>query len=259
VAIRCADCLDVLPVECDAVVTDPPYGAGYATRPICGKGKKQSNHAPQAWDDAPADVLGLLALAECVVIWGGNYYGLPPTRGWLSWFKPDAPPSMASLELCWTSRDMNARQISHSIAATNGERVGHPTQKPVRVMVWCMEQARVPEGALVLDPFAGSGSTGVACIRTGRRFVGIERDAGHFATMRQRLENELRQGLLPLTHNTALCVKTDSKAIADQYALWQERERIRKAAEAVHKAEHCRPRGIGTSSTVVGAPSPATS
>lgn len=199
VTIIHADCRDVLPVECDAVVTDPPYGIGFAAQPT--KWQRRAGMQPEDWDDAPADVCGLLDLAPIAVIWGGNYYGLPPTRGWLSWFKPDAPPSMASLELAWTNRDMNARQISHSISATNAERVGHPTQKPVRVMQWCMDQTGVPEGALVLDPFAGSGSTGVACHRTGRRFVGIERDAGHFATMRKRLENELRQGLLPLTHN----------------------------------------------------------
>ena len=197
VSIINADCRAVLPLACDAVVTDPPYG-------IYACGGKWGHKADLQWDKEAADVLHLLDLAECVVIWGGNYFPLPPSRGWLSWFKPDRVPSAADVELCWTSRDMNARQISHSIAATNRERVGHPTQKPVRVMQWCMEQARVPEGGLVLDPFAGSGSTGVACIRTGRRFIGIERDPAHFATMRARLENELRQGLLPLTFNMVL-------------------------------------------------------
>jgi len=201
VTIIHGDCRDVLPVACDAVVTDPPYGIGFAAKPTTGGRKRGQGR--ERWDDEPADVRGLLALAGCVVIWGGNYYGLPPTRGWLSWFKPDAPPSMASLELCWTSRDMNARQISHSIAATNGERVGHPTQKPVRVMTWCMEQARVPEGALVLDPFAGSGSTGVACIRTGRRFIGIEKSAEYFQIAKDRLIRELAQGLLPLYQGKA--------------------------------------------------------
>jgi site-specific DNA-methyltransferase (adenine-specific)/modification methylase len=194
VTIINADCRDMLPVKCDAVVTDPPYG-------IYDRGGKWGHKAELQWDKEAADVLHLLDLAECVVIWGGNYFPLPPSRGWLSWFKPDRVPSAADVELCWTSRDMNARQISHSIAATNGERVGHPTQKPVRVMVWCMEQTSVPTGAIVLDPFAGSGSTGIACIRTGRKFIGIERDSGHFATMRKRLEKELEQGLLPLTYN----------------------------------------------------------
>jgi DNA modification methylase len=77
----------------------------------------------------------------------------------------------------------------------------HPAQKPVELLKWCMDQARVPEGATVLDPYMGSGTTGVACIRTGRKFIGIEIDAGHFATARKRLENELRQGMLPLEQN----------------------------------------------------------
>jgi DNA modification methylase len=97
----------------------------------------------------------------------------------------------------------------HSISATNGERVGHPTQKPVRLMQWCMDQARIPEGATVLDPFMGSGTTAVACHRTGRKFIGIEKDARYFEIARKRLENELRQGLLPLTHNKALCETED--------------------------------------------------
>jgi DNA modification methylase len=70
-------------------------------------------------------------------------------------------------------------------------------------MQWCMDQASVQEGATVLDPFMGSGSTGVACIRTGRKFIGVEKDARYFELARQRLENELRQGLLPMTYNNA--------------------------------------------------------
>ena len=74
----------------------------------------------------------------------------------------------------------------------------HPTQKPVVVMTWCMEQAKVPEGATVLDPYMGSGTTAIACIRTGRRFIGIEIDPVHFATAVKRVRAELAQGVLPL-------------------------------------------------------------
>jgi site-specific DNA-methyltransferase (adenine-specific)/modification methylase len=190
-----ADCLAVLPLleagSVDAVVTDPPYGIGFAAQPT--KWQRRAGQQPEAWDNEPADVRGLLPLAGCVVIWGGNYYSLPPTRGWLSWFKPDAPPSMASLELAWTSRDMNARQIQHSISATNGERIGHPTQKPIRVMQWCMEQVGVPVGATVIDPFMGSATTGVACIRTGRRFIGIELDEGYYRIACDRIRREWEQ------------------------------------------------------------------
>lgn len=72
----------------------------------------------------------------------------------------------------------------------------HPTQKPVPLMAWCMERAKVPEGATVLDPYMGSGSTGIACLRTGRNFVGIEKDPKHFATALARLEREINQGVL---------------------------------------------------------------
>jgi site-specific DNA-methyltransferase (adenine-specific) len=138
--------------------------------------------------------MALPSLAPIVVIWGGNYYALPPRRGWLLWQKPDRPPSMADAEMAWISRDMNTRIFPWSIAATNAERVGHPTQKPVRVMSWCMEQAKVPEGATVFDPFTGSGSTAIACIRTGRPFIGVERDPDHFNTAVERIRRELAQG-----------------------------------------------------------------
>lgn len=81
------------------------------------------------------------------------------------------------------------------------EPIIHPTQKPVELMAWCMEQAKVPEGALVLDSYMGSGTTGIACIRTGRRFVGIEKDPTHYATALKRITDELAQGDLFLGHN----------------------------------------------------------
>ena len=192
-----ADCLDVLErlTAIDAVVTDPPYGIGFASQPTtCGRARGQGK---EMWDEERAEGLQrMLALAPVLVGWGGHYYVLPPSRGWLSWHKPDAPPSMASLELAWTNLDQNARQISWSIAATNAERVGHPTQKPVRVMAWAMEQARIPEGATVLDPYMGSGTTGIACMRTGRNFIGIEQDAAHYKTACDRFAHELDGVLL---------------------------------------------------------------
>jgi site-specific DNA-methyltransferase (adenine-specific) len=189
-----ADCRDVLPTlgPVDAVITDPPYGISYASK----SGHVKEKGLQGDWDDKPVTdaVMTLPALAPLCVIWGGNYYPLPCTRGWLMWRKPDAPPSMAHGELAWTNVDQNLRVIDWSISATNPERVGHPTQKPVRVMSWSMEQVGVPEGATVLDPFMGSASTGIACIRTGRRFVGIEKDPTHYATALARIQRELAQG-----------------------------------------------------------------
>jgi site-specific DNA-methyltransferase (adenine-specific) len=188
------DCREVIPrlESVDAVVTDPPYGIGFAAQPT--KWQRRAGKAPESWDDSPVtSVLKLPEIAPLCAIWGGNYYALPVTRGWLSWFKPDAPPSMGAFELAWTNADQNTRQILWSIAATNPERVGHPTQKPVAVMGWTMRQLKVREGATVLDPFMGSGTTGIACIRTGRKFIGIEKDPNHFKTACERIERELQQ------------------------------------------------------------------
>lgn len=172
----------------DAVITDPPYGLGAKLN-----GGSWGNVT--AWDSL-VDLTWLFEFAPIVCIWGGNYHGLPASRGWLVWHKPDAPPSMANVELAWTNQDMNARMISHTIAATNAERVGHPTQKPLRVMKWCLQMLGIPEGATVFDPFMGSGSTGVACIQTGRRFIGCEIDEGYFKIAERRIAEAAMQ--LPL-------------------------------------------------------------
>ena len=188
------DCREILPTlpRVDAVVTDPPYGIGYAAQPIVGKGKSASNHEKRDWDNEIPDLAPVLAASGVHIIWGGNYYPLPPTRGWLSWFKPDAPPSMSHFELAWTSIDRTARQISQSIAATNDERIGHPTQKPLRVMKWCL--GFLPAAQTILDPFMGSGTTGVAAVQMGRKFIGIEREERYFEIACRRIEQAQRQG-----------------------------------------------------------------
>ncbi|MBU9174019.1 DNA-methyltransferase [Burkholderia gladioli] len=186
------DCRHILPTleRVDAVITDPPYGIGFAAQPT--KAQRRNGQAPEAWDNSvSAELDALRSLGAVQVVWGGNYYSLPPTRGWLSWFKPDAPPSMASLELAWTNMDRNARQISQSISATNAERVGHPTQKPLAVMLWTIEQAGMPKS--ILDPYMGSGTTGVAAVRLGLKFVGIEIDPRYFEIACRRIEDAQRQ------------------------------------------------------------------
>lgn len=186
-----ADCMEVLPTlpRVNAVITDPPYGIGFAAQPTTGQ--RKAGMRAEKWDDETVSNLDALrALGDVQVIWGGNYYALPPTRGWLSWFKPDAPPSMASFELAWTNIDRNARQFSQSIGATNAERVGHPTQKPLALMRWCIEQVGKPQ--TILDPFMGSGTTGVAAVQMGRKFIGIEREPKYFDIAVKRIEDAQR-------------------------------------------------------------------
>jgi site-specific DNA-methyltransferase (adenine-specific) len=188
------DCLEILPTlpKVDAVITDPPYGGGYAANPIVGKGKSASNHERMEWDNAPIHGLDVvLGAAPVQIVWGGNYYPLPPSRGWLSWFKPDAPPSMAHFELAWTNLNKNSRQISCSIAETNPERAGHPTQKPIKVMRASIEYAG--QCPVIVDPFMGSGTTGVAALSAGRSFIGIEIEPKYFDIACERIENAQRQ------------------------------------------------------------------
>jgi len=194
VTIYHGDCRQVLPFlgKFDLLLTDPPYGAGYASNPIVGKGKKASNHAKQAWDcEAVEEWVMFLARRLCRVqiVWGGNYYDMPASRCWLSWHKPDSPPSMASVEYAWTNMDRNAKHISHSIAATNSERVGHPTQKPLKVMAWALSQ--VGEVKTVLDPWMGSGTTLRACKDAGISCVGIEREERYCEIAAKRMHQEV--------------------------------------------------------------------
>lgn len=185
----CFEALALLP-KVDAVITDPPYGIGFAAQPT--KWQRRAGQIAESWDDAVAEDIDVLrALGGIQIVWGGNYYPLPKTRGWLSWFKPDAPPSMASFELAWTNLDKNARQIQQSIGATNAERVGHPTQKPLAVMQFSLEYAGLPD--VVLDPYMGSGTTGVATVKAGKRFYGVEIEPRYFDMACERIANAQRQ------------------------------------------------------------------
>jgi len=184
------DCREILPTlgKVDAVVTDPPYGIGFAAQPT--KWQRRAGQQAEEWDNAVADV-DLTAFGHNQIIWGGNYYRLPAARGWLSWFKPDAPPSMGHFELAWTNIDTTAKQISCSIGATNAERVGHPTQKPLAVMRWCVSM--LCDARTILDPFMGSGTTGVACVKLGRKFIGIEIEPKFFDIACRRIEQAMAQ------------------------------------------------------------------
>jgi len=207
VELYLGDCLDVLPTlsGVDAVVTDPPYGIGNWS---CGGGNSITQAQADEmndWDKAqpPEKVLrDAISLGKVAVVWGGNYLMdvLGKCRAPLVWDKAIRGMHFADGEMAWTSFDWGTLRILNFPLAsgdTKGRKV-HPTQKPIRVMSWSMEQAKIENGMTVLDPFMGSGTTGIACIRTGRRFIGIEKDPVHFETARSRIERELAQGRLGL-------------------------------------------------------------
>jgi site-specific DNA-methyltransferase (adenine-specific)/modification methylase len=110
-----ADCMDVLPTlpRVDAVITDPPYGIGFAAQPT--KFQRANGMTASEWDDDLPDLNLTLSAGDFVCVWGGNYHSLPASRGWLAWIKDGNAPSMADLELAWTNRDMNARSFHKTV------------------------------------------------------------------------------------------------------------------------------------------------
>ena len=187
------DCREILPAlpRVDACITDPPYGL--AQKLQGGSWGKKFDGKYTDWDaKAPDDFFIPRDLPA--IVWDGNYMALPPSRCWLVWYKRDAVRTMADCELAWTNFDANARVFDWTIAATNAERVGHPTQKPIALMEWCIAQAGNPQ--TILDPFMGSGTTGVACMNLGRSFIGIERERKYFDIACRRIEDAQRQGRL---------------------------------------------------------------
>ena len=192
------DCREILPTlpKVDACVTDPPYGIGAAKAGAHSSIRDNAAWELQAWDDSRPDgsvFAMILAASPNVAIWGGNYFAdlLPASSGWLCWRKPQAETgfSLADVELCWTNMAFAAR--TKTLPRRDGNQ--HPTQKPVALMEWT---AGFVPGQRVLDPFMGSGTTGVACMNLGRKFIGIEREPKYFDIACRRIEDAQRQARL---------------------------------------------------------------
>jgi len=217
------DCLTVLPeIRADVVITDPPYGISFfhsgkgggsgpstlerGTRPP--KTKFAGREAMTHGDDKPFDPAPLLALGLPMILWGANHYAsrLPDSGGWIVWdkrtFGAERINSFSDAELAWCSYGKAVRTFRHvwmgGIRA--GEECGgmgsdykreHPAQKPERLMRFCIEH--LGEGGSVLDPYMGSGTTGVAAAKLGRSFIGVEIEPKFFDIACERIENAQRQ------------------------------------------------------------------
>ena len=185
------DCLEVMPTlgRFDAVLTDPPYGLGKkfqgGTWGADSKYKRMpewDGDARQGWVDA------IISIDVPTVIWGGHYFSVPPSRCWLSWCKPFFP-TMADMELAWTNLDQPSKRWRSTRTPDGGKQ--HPTQKPVALMEWCL--GFLPDAETILDPFMGSGTTGVACAKMGRKFTGIELDPDYFQIACDRIQKAYDQ------------------------------------------------------------------
>lgn len=139
----------------------------------------------------------LIAISAAQIIWGGNYFtdSLPPTMQWLVWDKGQRNFTLADCEFAWSSQNRAARIFNYARALALKDGKQHPTQKPIALMSWCIEQIK-PAPQLILDPFLGSGTTGVAAIQLGRKFIGIERESKYFDIACRRIEQAVAQGQL---------------------------------------------------------------
>lgn len=209
------DCREVLPLlpKVDAVVSDPPYGIGYACNSAARAGTRPDGTkvwgkaaAPIHGDDAPFDPSNLLPLAKRIILFGASAYAsrLPDNYGWIIWDKQIVGKwSGGDCETAWTNflgSNRVHRQRWQGIQRGGeecpfvGGGLEHPTQKPVALMRRCLELAGFP--ALTLDPYMGSGSTGVAAVNLGLRFIGVEIHRPYFDAACRRIENAQRQGRL---------------------------------------------------------------
>ena len=225
ITLYCGDCRIILPLlrcpntsycleACDgrcglesaAVVTDPPYGVS-AVRPD-GKmggtsrdikrwrGQINPTYAPIFGDDKPIDPSPLLAFGRRHIIWGGNYIAdrLPPSPAWLVWYKRinGQANDFADCELAWTDLEMPARVFQHLWMGMlrDSERGvhDHPTQKPTALISWCL--SFVPDG-VIIDPYAGSGTTLEAAKSLNRRAIGIEISPDYCEIAVKRLRQEV--------------------------------------------------------------------
>lgn len=205
------DCLDVLPTlgKVDAILADPPYGLGKRMRGGTW-GAQEHNKGFLKWDlEADQKWIDMILTAGLPsIIWGGNYFLVPASRCWLVWNKINAVPTMADFEMAWTNLDRPAKRIDLPVGRVE---FGHPTQKPVALMRWCL--SFLPDAETILDPFLGSGSTLVACAKMGRRGIGIELDPDYFEIACRRVEEAYRQPDLFIEKEKALVTKQETLPI----------------------------------------------
>ena len=204
ITLKQGDCLELmkeLPDESvDAVITDPPYGKKWA-RGKNGVGQlKELNEKIEnlKWDIKPtAEYFNhILRIGKTIIIFGGNYFtdSLPQSNGWIVWdkkgnIKKSDWDVFADCELAWTNTNRVVKKyvcrIQGYITDMKEERV-HPTQKPVKLMRQIISDF-TKEGDTILDPFMGSGTTGVACVQLNRNFIGYEISPDYFKIAEKRI------------------------------------------------------------------------
>ena len=211
------DCREVLPtLRADLVIADPPYGVGESSQRNATRGKPfgsrrdakntRGTYVPPvdygdfSWDEQPAaqdELAAAIAAGDNCIVWGGNHFGLPPATKWLVWDKLNSG-DFADCELAWTNLPGAVRIFRHMwngmlrASERDSPRV-HPTQKPIALMAWCLEQVGC---ASVGEPWMGSAPAGCAAVSRGLQWWGIERDRRNFDIACERIARAQAQGTL---------------------------------------------------------------
>lgn len=202
ITIYHGDCREILPSldSVDLIVTDPPYGIGEAA----GKNKSRTkmavakDYGTATWDNEPPPdwMFGLMrAKSQSQIIFGGNYFALPPSSCWLVWDKVNGESDFADCELAWTNLPRAVRKFEWRWAGMLQQDMGrkefreHPTQKPLAVMKWAILQA--PDSKSIIDPFMGSGTTLIAAKSLDIIAIGIEREEKYCEIAAKRLSQEV--------------------------------------------------------------------
>jgi site-specific DNA-methyltransferase (adenine-specific)/modification methylase len=186
------DMLEIMPTlsgTFDAILADPPYGLGKKMQGGTWGAKDEFSgflkwdlEANQEWVDL------ILASSVPTILWGGNYFNVPAARCWLFWNKINSVPTMADAEMAWTNLDKPAKRFDAPVGRVE---YGHPTSKPLPLIEWCV--GHLSGSKSILDPFLGSGTSGVAAVKAGKRFTGIELDPTYFGTACRRIEAALKE------------------------------------------------------------------
>lgn len=198
-----ADCMQVMSKLADGsydlAICDPPYGIGAGTMTMGSRSRNDTGkHSSKKWDSEipPAEYFAeLRRVSKNQIIWGGNYFPLPPSRCWLVWDKLDPNSDFAAAELAWTSFDSVVKSYYLSRKANSLLGGIHPTQKPVNLYAWILRLYAQP-GWRILDTHMGSGSSVIAAVQAGYEMLACEKDSEYYATAVERIGRELQQGVL---------------------------------------------------------------
>ena len=199
-----ADCMDILkelPDKCiDLVCTDPPYGLKRHER---GSLRIDNNSEKGLiWDKKPPQELfnEIFRISKYQIIWGANNFTLPESEYFLVWNKMQTVDNFASAELAYTNMKIPAKVFNYSIHRVMQDRKkqggkSHPTEKPVKLMEWCILLADkfIDKNGIILDCFSGSGTTAIACHNLKRRFICIEKDYDYWKASCERLKEHQSQ------------------------------------------------------------------